>query len=170
MSGSLFELPGGDVGFAFGGEIRHEWRQSQEDHDSNQQRFGFLLGNTDAKAERNVYSGFAGAALAVLRRHRAADRGARRALHRHREVHAEPVRWPHDHPGEIAGRDNVPPVFRRLQIRGQVTAFRAPDILDASRISVVVPTQMQIGTGLPSFHSGQDVRAIRTSTTRERWR
>ena len=24
MSGSLFELPGGDVGIAFGGEIRHE--------------------------------------------------------------------------------------------------------------------------------------------------
>jgi len=57
MNGSLFDLPGGRAGFALGGEIRHEWRHSDVDHDANLFDYGLCIGNTDYAAERNVYGG-----------------------------------------------------------------------------------------------------------------
>jgi iron complex outermembrane receptor protein len=55
-------------------------------------------------------------------------------------------------PSEIVGRDKAASFWQRLQFRGHASsAFRAPEVLDASRNSVVIPTQMQIGPGLPSY-------------------
>jgi len=42
LTGSLFELPGGDLGFALGGELRQERRSTDFDHDANAQRYGFI--------------------------------------------------------------------------------------------------------------------------------
>jgi iron complex outermembrane receptor protein len=153
MSGSLFELPGGDVGIAFGGEIRHEWRSSQEDHESNQQSFGFLLGNSDAKASRDVYSGFLelrwpfydGIELQTAAR-----------LERYSDTSSttpSPFVGLTITPGEIAGRENVPKVFRRLQLRGAATqAFRAPTIYQTFPGFAVVPTLYTVpGSPVPSY-------------------
>jgi iron complex outermembrane receptor protein len=59
LTGSLFDLPGGSVGLAFGGELRHERRESQVDHDATEQRYTFFLGSTDLNSTRSVYSGYA---------------------------------------------------------------------------------------------------------------
>jgi iron complex outermembrane receptor protein len=151
MAGSLFELPGGDLGLAFGVEMRHEWRQSQEDHDSNQQAFGFLLGNSDAKAVRNIYSGYAelrwpfydGIELQTAVRVEHYDDI--------KQTTPSPFAGLTLTPAEIPGRNNVAPAFRRLQIKGQVTsAFRAPTIYQSFPGFSVAPTLFTV-TAIPSF-------------------
>jgi outer membrane receptor protein involved in Fe transport len=151
MNGSLFELPGGDLGLAFGAEMRHEWRQSQEDHDSNEQQFAFLLGNSDAKAVRNIYSGYAelrwpfydGVELQTALRIEHYDDI--------KQTTPSPFAGLTLTPAEIPGRNNVAPAFRRLQLRGQITsAFRAPTIYQSFPGFAVVPTLFTVTT-IPSF-------------------
>ncbi|MFI5306462.1 MAG: TonB-dependent receptor domain-containing protein [Polyangiales bacterium] len=140
MSGHLFELPGGDVGLAFGAEMRHEWRQSNTDHDANIFNYGLLLGNTDAVAARNVYSGYLelrwpfydGIELQTAGR-----------IEHYSDIDQSPPSPSAGltiTPAEIAGRDSVAPALRKLQLRGHATdAFRAPSLYDSFPGSVVVP-------------------------------
>ncbi|MGD8863500.1 MAG: TonB-dependent receptor plug domain-containing protein, partial [Myxococcales bacterium] len=58
MSGTLLELPGGDLGIAFGGALRQEQRTSQLDHDTNEFDLSFYFGDDDAEAERDVIAGY----------------------------------------------------------------------------------------------------------------
>lgn len=152
MAGSLFELPGGDVGAAFGGEVRHEWRHSDTDHDANVFDYGLRIGNTDYIAERDVMGGYLELRWPVYDGVELQTAGRADYYTDIQKSAANPTIGITLIPSEMAGRDNTAPAFRRLQIRGHAsTAFRAPEILDASSNSVTVPTQMQIGTGLPSF-------------------
>jgi iron complex outermembrane receptor protein len=153
MSGHLFELPGGDVGIAFGTEIRREWRSSDNDHDSNQFSYGALLGGTDALAVRNVYSGYAelrwpfydGIELQTAGR-----------LERYTDINRNapsPSVGLTVTPGEIAGRENVAPALRKLQFRGHATeAYRAPTLYQSFPGSVVVAQPFtQPGMPLPAY-------------------
>ncbi len=154
MTGNLFELPGGDVGLAFGGELRHEWRQSINDHDATQTNFGLLLGDTNAVARRNVYSGYLelrwpfydGIELQTAGRIEYYDDINKSA--------PSPSVGITITPSEIAGRDNVAPALRRLQIRGHATyAFRGPSLYNSFPGSVVLPAAIvdPKGGGLPSL-------------------
>jgi outer membrane receptor for ferrienterochelin and colicin len=145
MSGGLFELPGGDLGIAFGGEIRHEWRTSLLDHDSNELRYAFLLGNDDASAERDVYSGYLelrwpfydGIELQTAAR-----------IERYTDTDSTPIS-PFVGltliPAEIGGRENAPGAFRRLQLRGTASqAFRAPTIFNTFPGCSTLPVPLRI--------------------------
>jgi outer membrane receptor protein involved in Fe transport len=129
MSGNLFELPGGDAGIAFGTEIRHEWRTSETDHDANTYNYGAVIGNTDAFAARNVYSGYVELRLPFY--NGIELQGAGR-IERYTDVNqtaSSPSVGLTISPAEIGGRDNAPSSLRRLQIRGHATSsFRAPSL------------------------------------------
>ena len=58
LGGPIFELPGGDLGFAIGAQIRHETAQSDADHDANQGNYVFLIGGPDWGAERDIMAAY----------------------------------------------------------------------------------------------------------------
>jgi iron complex outermembrane receptor protein len=152
MAGSLFELPGGEVGVAFGGEIRHEWRHSDTDHDANIFDYGLRIGNTDYIAERDVMGGYVELRWPLFDGIEVQTAGRADYYTDIKKSAANPTLGVTLIPSEMAGRENTAPAFQRLTIRGHAsTAFRAPEILDASTNSVTVPTQMQVGPGLPDF-------------------
>ncbi|HMI90574.1 MAG TPA: TonB-dependent receptor, partial [Polyangiales bacterium] len=153
ISGSLFELPGGELGLALGGEVRNEFRWTEVDHDGNLNRYGFLLGNSDARADRKVYSGYLelrwpfydGIEVQTAGRVEHYTSIGKSAL--------SPSAGITITPGEIAGRDNVPAGFRRLQLRGQITkAFRSPTLYQEFPGRATLPVALQIpGSPLPVF-------------------
>jgi outer membrane receptor protein involved in Fe transport len=59
FTGPLFELPGGDMSIAFGGQMRFETAQSNPDHDSNQEAYVFLVGGPDWQADRQIAAAYA---------------------------------------------------------------------------------------------------------------
>lgn len=66
LSGSMFELPGGPVGIAIGGQYRHEHLHLDWGDEYNDRRFIFLLGGDDSKDSRGIYAGFLEVALPVM--------------------------------------------------------------------------------------------------------
>jgi iron complex outermembrane receptor protein len=140
MSGNLFELPGGDVGIAFGTELRHEWRSSDSDHDANQNAYGFLIGNTDAIASRNTYSGYLELRWPFYDGIELQTAGRVEHYTDIAKTAASPSAGLTLTPAEIAGRDNVAPALRRLQFRGHATsAYRAPTLYQSFPGNLVLP-------------------------------
>jgi iron complex outermembrane receptor protein len=130
LSGPLFELPGGDFGFAIGGQYRYEERQSDVDHDGNLDRYGFVLGNADASAQRSVGAGYLellwpfydGVELQTAGRLEHYERVGTSFSPQASLVLI---------PAEIIGREQVADGFRRLRLRGVITrAFRAPTLYE----------------------------------------
>ena len=114
-----------------------------------------------------MYSGLCRAALAVLRRHRGADRGAPRALHGHREDDAEPVR----RPDATAGGDRRPrqrgagvPQACRCAAASPGRSARRPSIRAIPGFAVV-PT-LFTGAALAAVRAGARRSATRTSIPR----
>ena len=58
FTGPIVELPGGDLSFAVGGQMRRETATANGDHDSNQLAYVFLLGGPDWQAERTIFAGY----------------------------------------------------------------------------------------------------------------
>ncbi len=153
LSGGLFDLPGGEAGFAVGGELRHEWRSSQLDHDANQFAYTFVLGNTDAYADRNIYSGFVELRwpfFSGVELHTAA-----RVEHYTdiEDTTPSPFAGLTLVPSEILGKENVSPIFHKFQLTGQLTwAFHAPSLYQAYPGAGTVPTSLPIpGSPVPVF-------------------
>lgn len=129
MSGPIVELPGGDLAVAFGAEMRNEWRTTEIDQIGNLEGYGFVLGNSDAAASREVYGSylevrwpfFDGFELQTAGRlERYTDIG-RTAL--------SPSAGITFVPSQAVGRDNAASWWRKLQFRAHGTrAFRAPTI------------------------------------------
>lgn len=153
MSGSLFKLPGGDVGIAFGGEIRHERREAQEDHDANQQRYTFFLGYTDAAAARNVYGAYLELRWPFVK---GLELQTAVRVERYTDIDRttpSPFAGLTVTPGEMAGIDNTPRWLRRLHFTSSVTsAFRAPTLYQAYPGFAVVPTPLRVANNpLPQY-------------------
>jgi iron complex outermembrane recepter protein len=139
ITGSLLELPGGDVGLAFGGEIRHEWRVTEFDHDANLQRYGFVAGNDNSAAERSVYSGYLELRWPFLRGLEL-QTAVRVERYTDTETTPSPFAALTFSPAELIGRENTPGLLQRLQIRANVSrAFRVPTILDTYPGVATVP-------------------------------
>jgi iron complex outermembrane receptor protein len=133
MSGSLFPLPGGDVGLAFGAEIRREWRVTELDHDANLLSFGFLAGNSNATAERMVYSGYVELRWPLFNgiELQTAARGEHYSDLDATDLSISPFGGLTISPAEIAGVDNTPAALRALQFRANVSrSIRAPTIFN----------------------------------------
>ena len=58
FSGPLFELPGGDLSLALGGQVRHESAIVNLDDDANAEGFNFLIGGPDWEAERDIMAAY----------------------------------------------------------------------------------------------------------------
>jgi len=153
LSGSLFPLPGGDVGFALGAELRHEWRTTQLDNDSNQQRYTFVVGNTDAYAARDIYSGFLELRWPLLTGLELQTAGRIEHYNDIDQTTPSPFAGLTIIPSEIVGKENTAPIFKRLQFTGQVTwAFRAPSLYQAYPGFAIAPTSLAIpGVPVPVF-------------------
>jgi iron complex outermembrane recepter protein len=130
LTGPLFELPGGDLAFALGGQYRYEERQSDVDHDGNADRYGFVLGNPDAATHRNIGAGY----LELLWPFYDGIEVQTAARIEHYETIGSSMSPQASLvliPAEIAGRDNVVDALRRLRLRGTITrAFRAPSLYE----------------------------------------
>ncbi|HKU37041.1 MAG TPA: TonB-dependent receptor, partial [Polyangiales bacterium] len=145
LSGSLFPLPGGDLGFALGAELRHEWRQTQLDHDANQLSYSFILGNTDAYASRDVYSGFLELRWPF---YDGIEVNTAARIEHYTDIDdttPSPFVGLTIDVGELAGRDAAPAIIRRLQLSSQATwAFRSPSLYQAYPGFAIVPTSLSV--------------------------
>jgi len=56
VTGNFFELPGGPVGFAFGGQYRDHSLSTAYDSITQQDGFAFLIGNRDFSGQTDVYA------------------------------------------------------------------------------------------------------------------
>jgi len=155
LNGDLFELPGGDLGFAVGGQYRYEERQSDVDHDGNLDRYGFVLGNADATAKRNIYAGYLelvwpfydGIEVQTAARLESYETVGSRVSPQASLVLI---------PAEIIGRDKVVDGFRRLRLRGMATsAFRAPSIYEVFPGYVTSILQFDDEGPVPAFRPVQ---------------
>src|SRR5262249_14004310 len=128
-SASLFDLPGGPVGLALGGELRHERRQTRVDHDSSEQKYTFFLCSTNAAASRDVVSGYAELRWPFVRGLELQT--ALRVEHYSDIARTTPSPFAGLSlaPAKLVGEERVPAFLRKLQLTGQVTsAFRAPTL------------------------------------------
>lgn len=168
INGSLAELPGGDLGFAIGGEIRHEARASELDHDSNQFDLGFFLGNSDATADRDVGAGYA---ELVLPFYDGVEVQLAGRLEHYSDIGAvgNPTAGLLLTPAEIAGSETVSDALRRLTFRGRVaSASTAPTLYQVFPGCATVPTQityMGIPNFVPVYFCGNDRLRYQTAIT-----
>lgn len=153
LNGPLFALPGGDVAFALGGELRHEWRMSQLDHGANQEAYSFVVGNSDSYAKRDIFSAFLELRWPLYRGVELQTAGR---LERYNDIKAttpSPFAGLSLEPASIIGKDKVAPIFQRMQIMGQATrAFRAPSLFQAFPGFGIVPTSLPVqGSPVPVY-------------------
>ena len=153
ITGSLFELPGGSAGFALGGELRHEWRTTDFDHDANAGRLAFFEGNTDAAAKRDVYGAYLELLWPLANGVELQTAGRLEKYTDTDALAASPTLGVTLQPAEIVGRERVVPALRLLQLRGQVTrSFRAPTIYQSFPGFAMVPGLYDLpSTPLPVF-------------------
>jgi iron complex outermembrane receptor protein len=152
MAGTLFELPGGELALAFGSELRHESRATRFDHDSNENLYSFLIGNTDAYAQREVYGGYGELGWPLLHGLMLQTAGRVEYYTDIQNSAFSPSAGLTLSPAELLGRENAAPALRRLQLRGQVTsAFRAPNLYQSFPGYVVQPTSLNVGQALPVY-------------------
>ena len=156
LSGHLFELPGGDLGFAIGGQYRYETRGSQVDLDANQNHFAFVLGNSDASANNEIYAAYLELVWPLYNGIELQTAG-RLERYESTGTNGNPSLGLTVTPGSIVGRNRVARVFRDLRLRGHfASAFRAPSIYQTFNGFVTTLDQFD-GEGLtPQF------RAVRT--------
>jgi outer membrane receptor protein involved in Fe transport len=141
LNGPILELPGGDLAFALGGELRREMRTVEIDHDSNVFAYNFLLGNSDADADRHVVAGYLELVWPFYDGVEVQTAGR---IENYSDVGltANPTLGLLLTPAEIAGSENVSDAFKRLQLRGHLaSAFRAPTIIQTFPGSATVPDQ-----------------------------
>jgi iron complex outermembrane receptor protein len=152
MTGSLLALPGGDLGVAFGGEIRHESRTSALDHDALTNQYTFLIGNTDGKAERNVYGGYGELMWPLLHGVTLQTAGRIEDYSEIQRAAFSPSAGLTVVPAEMVGREHVPAALRKLQFRGTVTsAFRAPNLYQSFPGYVVAPQPVNVGQPISPY-------------------
>lgn len=65
LTGELFDLPAGPIGFAVGGQIREEGLTAVYDGISNADGFGFIIGNQNFEGEQTVYAGYGEVSIPV---------------------------------------------------------------------------------------------------------
>jgi iron complex outermembrane recepter protein len=129
-TGHLWELPGGELGVALGGELRREWRVTKLDHDANELRYAFLIGNDNAAAEREVYSGYLELRWPLLDGVEL-QTAARIEHYSDTGTTTSPFAGLLLTPSQLIGVDSTPKLLRRLQLRANASrAFRAPSIYD----------------------------------------
>src|SRR4029077_14358735 len=119
------------VRFALGAQYRREGRASNVSHEGNQLEFGFLLGNADARGQRDISAGYLELLWPFYDGIELQTAG--RVEHYENTADAaSPSVGLLVTPSEIVGREKVASALRRLRLRGTATsAFRAPSIYES---------------------------------------
>lgn len=153
LSGPIVELPGGDLGLALGAEVRQEWRSTEIDQTGNLEGYSFVLGNTDALASRDVYSGYLEARWPFYDGIELQTAGRAERYTDIDRTGISPSLGLTVTPSEIAGRENTAPALRKLQFRAHGTrAFRAPTIYQSFPGKATVPAGVTLpGSAVPTF-------------------
>ncbi|MDH5674385.1 MAG: TonB-dependent receptor [Myxococcales bacterium] len=150
LSGSVLELPGGDLGFAVGGEYRHELRTSQLDHNTNNFELLFFHGDEDGYAERDVLGGYLEMLWPMLDGLEVQTAGR---LEHYDDAGStgNPTIGLVLTPAQLL--NNNEPTLRRLQLRGHLSrAFRAPHLFQTFNGSTTVPGAfLPPGQAVPIF-------------------
>ena len=151
VTGPLFQLPGGKLSFAVGGQYRYEWRESRLDHDSNQRNYEYLIGNSDANANRKVGSGYAELRWPFYRGVELQTAGRIEHYSDIDRTTTSPFAGISLAPGIMASGSEASRLWRSLQLTAQVTsAFRAPTLYQAYPGSSVSP-QLVYDRGRPAY-------------------
>ncbi len=132
--------------------MRHESRSTTLDHDATQNRYSFLIGNTDSKADREVYAGYLELGWPLVHGVRVQTAGRVEYYTDIERAALSPSAGLTVTPSELAGRKRTAPSLRQLQFRGTVTsAFRAPNLYQSFPGYVVQPSALNVGQTLPSY-------------------
>ena len=143
LSGGLFELPGGDLGFAVGAEYREEQRSSQIDHDTNEFDLSFYFGDDDAIATREVLAGYLELVWPIATGFEL-QTAARMENYSDAGSTFNPSAGLVLLPGEMAGAESQ--AARSLSLRANVSrAFRAPGLYQSFNGSTTVPASLDEG-------------------------
>lgn len=149
INGTLFGLPGGDMGFALGGELRREQRSAQLDHDSNEFDLAFYFGDDDGYADRDILAGYAELLFPVL---------MGLELQTAARVESYSEGWSTFNPfagmtinvGDLT--DSSSDALSRLVLRANVSrAFRAPALFQSFNGSTTVPRSLDAGGTAPVY-------------------
>jgi outer membrane receptor protein involved in Fe transport len=128
FTGPLFELPGGDLSIAFGGQLRFETAESDPDHDSNEEAYVFLVGGPDWQAERNIAAAYAELLFPFVRGFELQTAG-RFENYDDAGSSADPMLGISWTPATTFAGPEATPVSK-VRLRGTFsTAFRAPSLL-----------------------------------------
>ncbi len=149
LDGSLFELPGGDLGFAVGAEVRREQRSAQHGHDSNQFDLEFYFGDDDAYADRDVLAGYLELLWPFVQGLELQTAGR---IERYSEgwTTVNPLAGILLNPGEMAGSDSQP--LTGLRLRGSFSrAFRAPGLYQSFDGATTIPFSIDTGGVAPVY-------------------
>jgi iron complex outermembrane recepter protein len=171
VDGSLFKLPGGDVGIAFGAEMRRESRSAELDHAYRQGDYGFLGGSSDQSAKRSIYSGYLELRWPFLQ---GVDLQTAARIEHYSDFSETPIS-PFAAltlvPSELAGVDSFPSFLRRLQLRANVSSsFRAPTIFQTypgqvTTAMALIRQGMTVATWIPVANSGNPTLEPETAYT-----
>lgn len=144
LSGTLFDLPGGELGMAVGAEVREEQRALEVDNDFRKGEYGFLGGSNNLRASRSVYSGYLELRWPLLKG--LEIQTAARVEH-YNDIGSSPISpfagltW---EPGRTFDMEHSAPTFSSLQLRANVSrAFRAPTIFQTYPGAATVATPLQ---------------------------
>lgn len=151
LTGSIMELPGGDFGFALGGQFRHEYRASMYDHDSNIFAYGFFNGYDDRAGDRNIVSGYAEFGIPFLPGIELQPAGR---IEDYSDIGASlnPKVGLVLTPADIIGRQHVSSGFHELRLRGiWATAFRAPTLFQTVGAFTGAEAFLEPGQTAPSY-------------------
>jgi outer membrane receptor protein involved in Fe transport len=137
LNGAVFELPGGDLKFALGGQYRYEKRSSDYDNDTNQNRTNFYTGIDDTSNSRDVWSAYAELDIPLIKAFELQPAIRYEAYEGSGSALSPQV-------GAILSIGNFfdepPPALENLRVRGTYArAFRAPNLAqtDADACSYV---------------------------------
>lgn len=125
INGTLFDLPGGPVGMALGGQVRWEWATANVNHDAEVNRLGLVIGGKDYSVERDVFAGYLELRLPA---YDGVELQAAARVERHTDIErtaTNPTVGVTVVPARIAGEDGVVEWLRRLTLRGHFARGRA---------------------------------------------
>lgn len=143
MSGTLFELPGGPAGIAFGGQVREEYSFRRAGHEVINGELGTISDDSSYEVSRTVSAGYLELRLPVLPGLEVQGAGRVEYHDNIKETATNPTVGLTFTPSSTF--EGVPSLLDRLTLRGHVArAFRAPTLVQASDVQRASPRQASI--------------------------
>jgi iron complex outermembrane recepter protein len=164
FNGPLFELPGGDLSLAVGGQLRHESTKVNNDADANAANYNFLIGGPDWQAKRDILAAYGELSLPLVK---GLEVQAAGRLEHYDDVGStlDPMLGLSWTPALTFVGDEAS-LVSRVRVRGTyATSFRAPSLLQVHGAQTeLAPIRNVVATpdGEPSVAPADTYLAVRT--------